>query len=56
MTDGGKVRQGMAVGVTMVVVILLATLNMLVPAFGSTLIIIAGIFWVSIVRFIYGEE
>lgn len=55
MTDD-KVRQAMAVGVTMVVVILLAILNMLVPVFGSTLIILVGVFWVSIVRFIYGEQ
>jgi len=55
MTEA-KVRQSMAVGVTVACIILLATLNLLAPIFGTVFILFVGILWVSVVRFIYGEE
>ena len=55
MTDN-EMRRSMAVGATVAVVILLATLNMLAPIFGSAFILLTGIIWVSVIRVIYGEE
>jgi hypothetical protein len=55
MTEA-KVRQSLAVGVTITFIILLSTLNLLVPWVGSIFILAVGIIWTSIVRFIYGEE
>jgi len=55
MTDN-EMRRSMAVGVTVAFVILLATLNMLAPVFGSIFILIVGILWTSVIRVIYGEE
>jgi len=55
MTEA-KVRQSMAVGVTMAFIILLSTLNLLVPWVGTVFILVVGVIWTSIVRFIYWEE
>ena len=55
MTEA-KVRSAMAVGVTITCILLLATLNLLAPIFGTVFILFVGILWVSVVRFIYGEE
>jgi hypothetical protein len=55
MSDN-QMRKAMAVGLTGLVVILFAILNMLAPIFGSVAILAAGVIWVALVNIAYSEE